>query len=375
MNMRKWIVGAAGAVLGFVVSIGARGADSRPVTAPPQGNAVTPPAVRFELVGKVEERPLLVTHDHTGRTFVVEQPGRLWMIKNGKIDEDHPYLELSEQIYSQGECGLLGLGSPKVRGERAVLHQLHHDQRAEADGDLRRQAAGAEHDPDDHRRVQGGPEGGVGGPEEVADAQGAGDRPAVREPQRRDDRVRPGRDALHRHGGRRQPAATRATTGRILACCWRRCCGSTWIIATANWGTRFRRIIPSSEGRALRGEIFAYGLRNPWRFSFDRQTGLLYAADVGEDRWEEVDIVKAGGNYGWSEREGLYPFNRNPMKKGERPPTTPPDEHPGFVDPIKAYWHDLGMSITGGYVYRGKAIPACRAGICMAIIRRGRSGG
>jgi quinoprotein glucose dehydrogenase len=106
-----------------------------------------------------------------------------------------------------------------------------------------------------------------------------------------------------------------------------------------------------------RKEIWCYGMRNPWRFCFDRQTGLLYAADVGEDRWEEIDIIQKGANYGWSVREGNYPFIRQPMKRGEKPPTAPSDDHPGFADPIKAYWHDLGMSITGGNVYRGMAIP------------------
>jgi glucose/arabinose dehydrogenase len=109
-----------------------------------------------------------------------------------------------------------------------------------------------------------------------------------------------------------------------------------------------------------RPEIWAYGVRNPWRFSFDRETGLLYAADVGEDRWEEVDIIQRGGNYGWSVREGYYPFNRNPRGKDEAPPTETPVPAPGFVGPIKTYYHDIGMSITGGYVYRGKAIPALR---------------
>jgi glucose/arabinose dehydrogenase len=109
-----------------------------------------------------------------------------------------------------------------------------------------------------------------------------------------------------------------------------------------------------------RPEIWAYGVRNPWRFSFDRETGLLYAADVGEDRWEEVDIIERGGNYGWSVREGNYPFNRNPRGKDEAMPTEKPKPAPGFVGPIKTYYHDIGMSITGGYVYRGKVIPGLR---------------
>jgi quinoprotein glucose dehydrogenase len=88
------------------------------------------------------------------------------------------------------------------------------------------------------------------------------------------------------------------------------------------------------------------GMRNPWRFCFDKQTGLLYAADVGEATWEEVDIIEKGKNYGWSLREGKHDFKPNP--KGIK-----------TTDPIFEYHHDVtAASITGGLVYRGKAIPA-----------------
>lgn len=98
-----------------------------------------------------------------------------------------------------------------------------------------------------------------------------------------------------------------------------------------------------------RGEIWAYGLRNPWRFSFDRQTGALWAGDVGQNAWEEIDLITKGGNYGWRLFEATHPFN-NPQKL----PATK------FIVPIHEYGHtpDGGFSITGGYVYRGTAVPA-----------------
>lgn len=96
-----------------------------------------------------------------------------------------------------------------------------------------------------------------------------------------------------------------------------------------------------------RGEIWAYGVRNPWRFSFDRLTGALWLADVGQNRWEEVDVVARGGNYGWNVYEGAMPY-RNPDR---RPPRD-------FAAPVFTYGHDAGCSITGGYVYRGRAVPA-----------------
>ncbi|MCX4240495.1 PQQ-dependent sugar dehydrogenase [Paraliomyxa miuraensis] len=97
---------------------------------------------------------------------------------------------------------------------------------------------------------------------------------------------------------------------------------------------------PFIDTPGARPEIFAYGLRNPWRCSFDRQVGTLWCGDVGQDAFEEVDIVTAGGNYGWNLREGKHPFERGQA-------TT------ALLDPIIEYGHDEGQSITGGYVYRG----------------------
>ena len=96
-----------------------------------------------------------------------------------------------------------------------------------------------------------------------------------------------------------------------------------------------------------RPEIFAFGLRNVWRFSFDRKTGELWAADVGQNRWEEVDIVISGGNYGWKVREGFAAFS----DKAEI-------SHGEAIDPIAVYGRKEGVSITGGYVYRGERFPA-----------------
>jgi uncharacterized repeat protein (TIGR03806 family) len=93
-------------------------------------------------------------------------------------------------------------------------------------------------------------------------------------------------------------------------------------------------------------EIYAFGLRNPWRWSFDRDNGALWLGDVGQNTWEEVDVVERGGNYGWKIREGAHC----------RPPTTG-CQTAGLIDPVAEYGHDLGIAITGGYVYRGRSIP------------------
>ncbi len=94
----------------------------------------------------------------------------------------------------------------------------------------------------------------------------------------------------------------------------------------------------------VRKEIFAWGMRNTWRFSFDPNTGWLWAGDVGQDTYEEVDIIQNGKNYGWRCYEGNHPYNLSGCNGVYEPP-------------IWEYSHSLGYSITGGYVYRGQNVP------------------
>ena len=97
-------------------------------------------------------------------------------------------------------------------------------------------------------------------------------------------------------------------------------------------------------------ELVALGLRNPWRFSFDRATGDLWIADVGQGDWEEIDVLRAGWsglpNFGWDIWEGRARFEDKPLGPGR------------LVQPVAVYSHDAGCSVTGGFVYRGKAVPA-----------------
>ena len=115
---------------------------------------------------------------------------------------------------------------------------------------------------------------------------------------------------------------------------------------------------PDMGERSARREIFAYGLRNPWRFSWDAKTGDLWAGDVGQNLWEEVDLITNGGNYGWNVREGAHHFKPGPV--GAQ-----------YVEPIMEYphqtrqqpqgmfpGHSVGLCVIGGYVYRGKKSPA-----------------
>jgi glucose/arabinose dehydrogenase len=122
---------------------------------------------------------------------------------------------------------------------------------------------------------------------------------------------------------------------------------------------------PFVETPGARPEVWSYGLRNPWRFSFDRATGDLYIADVGQSNWEEVNYASAasgagrGVNYGWSIMEGLECFAANPC------------DQDGLTLPVLQYGHDQGCSITGGYVYRGTAAPSLQGHYLYADFCRG----
>jgi glucose/arabinose dehydrogenase len=106
-------------------------------------------------------------------------------------------------------------------------------------------------------------------------------------------------------------------------------------------------------------EIWAYGFRNPFRFSFDSVTGELIVGDVGQNHIEEIDVVTKGGNFGWRVKEGTFLFDPN----GDEPgfvTANSPGEPPGLIDPLAQYDHDEGIAVVGGFVYRGTAIPALR---------------
>jgi glucose/arabinose dehydrogenase len=105
---------------------------------------------------------------------------------------------------------------------------------------------------------------------------------------------------------------------------------------------------PFMKTPGYRPEIFALGLRNPWGLSIDPTTGLFWCADVGQERAEEINLIVKGGNYGWSFREGKETF----VGRTDAPPS-----ESKFIDPIHIYARDAGLSVTGGIVYRGKALP------------------
>lgn len=108
----------------------------------------------------------------------------------------------------------------------------------------------------------------------------------------------------------------------------------------------------AGNARGYREEIFASGLRNPWRLSFDQPTGRIWVADVGQATWEEVDVIQSGRNYGWDCREGGHAYTGPPGG-----PSTACASAVDLVDPVWEYRHETGnISVTGGYVYRGPTV-------------------
>ena len=273
------------------------------------------------------ESPLFLTHagDGSGRLFVVEQPGRVRVLELGKL-LSVPFLDVTERVLFGGEQGLLGLAFHPYyrRNGRFFVNYNRKSDGATVLAEYRREQPNAASREERVLMVV---------PQPYANHNGG--------------MIAFGPDGYlyigRGDGGSRGDPGNRAQNphellGKILRIDVDH--GDLYAIPADN---------PFAKGGG-RPEIYAYGLRNPWRFSFDSYTGELWVADVGQNKWEEIDLVTRGGNYGWRTMEGFHCFE----------PATD-CQTAGLTVPIMEYFHEAGRcSIIGGYVYRGTTIASLR---------------
>jgi glucose/arabinose dehydrogenase len=316
-------------------------ATATPVLATPAGPSADNSSFKFRKIAGGLDSPVYVTGagDGSGRLFIVEQIGRIRIVKNGVLLPT-PFLDIRSLVASGGERGLLSVAfHPQFKENGAfVVDYTRASTTPEAVGDTviaRYRATPSTAD--------------------VASRATGQTLMVIDQPQANHNGglVKFGPDGLLYIGlgdggsrgdvglGHAPPGNGQSLTtllGKILR---------IGVEATG----RYR--IPAGNpdlGQAARREIWAFGLRNPWRFSFDKATGDLYIGDVGQNAWEEVDyqpVAFAGGaNYGWPVWEGGHRYRTGQSVSGD-------------TKPIVNYAHTGGVcAVTGGYVYRGTRIPA-----------------
>lgn len=274
------------------------------------------------------DRPVELTHagDGTNRLFLLEQEGRIRVFSNdANVLSASVYLDIKRKVSSEGEMGLLGLAFHPNFKQNGYFF-VYYTKRNPLESVLARyqvtSASQAVVDPgtetiilrfaqpyDNHNggKIAFGPDGYL----YIATGDGGA------------------------WGDPHQNAQSKSSwLGKILRIDVDRSDKGTYGIPADN---------PFANNReGFREEIFAFGLRNPWRFSFDRKTGQLWAGDVGQKEFEEINLITKGGNYGWRLKEGNRCYN----------PRT--DCDPGnLIAPIHTYPREEGISVTGGVVYRG----------------------
>lgn len=299
-------------------------------------------ALRLELLTDQIHAPVVMAAppDTTGRLFVGQKEGKIWILRNHQVNPI-PFLDLSDRVVrlnpGYDERGLLGLAfSPHFAEDgkcyvyysapisttgynhQGVLaeYQVSREYPDRADPATERVLLRVPEPESNHNGgdIHFGPDGYLY--LALGDGGGSGDR----------------------HGDRGNGQDLQTLLGKILRIDVR---GEPYAIPEDN---------PFAGRKDARGEIWAYGLRNPWRISFDRQTGTLFAGDVGQNHHEEVDVIRRGGNYGWRLMEGLQPYALDS-----------PIDTAGLVAPIATYDHaHTGVSVIGGYVYRGHNLPFLR---------------
>jgi len=276
--------------------------------------------------------PVFLTHagDSTDRVFVIEQAGRIKVFPNSSSSSTAKvFLDITDRVLSGGERGLLGLAfHPDF--ENNGFFYVNYTFSANGNDSTRIARFNVTSNPDSadknselqilkfdqpYSNHNGG---WIGfGPEDGYLYIGTGDGGSGGDPQNNGQSIT-------------------TMLGKILRIDVDS--GTPYDIPTTN-------PFYDSTGNVAR-EIYAWGMRNPWRCSFDPVTGWLWAGDVGQNAWEEIDLIENGKNYGWRCYEGTHTYN------------TAGCNYPEYIDPIWEYGHSPECSITGGYVYRGPGVPS-----------------
>lgn len=289
------------------------------------------PDIRLHKVAEGISDPVAITHagDQSNRLFVLEQDGRIRVIDNDRLLQK-PFLDIRHKVRSGGEKGLLGIAfhpyfkdngrffvnyTANQNGLKTIIAEYRVEKNGDINIDKEKVLLTLAQPWGNHNggQLAFGPDGylyiafGDGG---------SGDDP---------------------HNNGQKLSTLLGSIARIDVD--KNSKDLAYGIPVDN---------PFVGQKNARPEIWAYGLRNPWRFSFDSATGELYAADVGQDDVEEINIIEKGKNYGWRIMEG-------PICT---PGVSDTCDKTDLTLPIYSYTHATGMSITGGYVYRGKAFPA-----------------
>lgn len=289
------------------------------------------PRITLREVARGLEQPvhIAVAPGTPGRLYVVEQSGVVRIVEAGTVRKE-PFLDIRRQVDSGGEKGLLAIVfHPRFRDNREFfVNYTAQDGRGLHTRVSRFRAVSADRADVDTESVllridqpYGNHNGGqlAFGPDGYLYI-GMGDGGSANDP-------------------RRHAQNPDSLLGKLLRIDVDR--------TEAGRGYGVPADNPFVDRKGFRPEIWALGLRNPWRFSFDAGSGALWLADVGQDRVEEINVIRKGGNYGWHVMEGDI---CNPAI-GRRCDAS------GFDPPVFVYRHPDGFSVTGGFVYRGRAIP------------------
>ena len=294
--------------------------------------AVTAPAVRLQKLPQTFTKPVYLTAapGDASRLFVVEKTGKIVIVQNG-ARLAKPFLDITSKVSTGGEQGLLSMAFDPQYASNGRFYVDYTN----VNGDTRVvRYAVSKGDPN------------------VANAGSARTVLSVHQPY------------SNHNGGQLQFGPD----GRLYVGLGDGGSEGDPNHYGQNRATLLSKILRLNVSVSpVKVQKYAMGLRNPWRFSFDARTGALWIGDVGQDKWEEVDYLRpgapAGANFGWSAYEGTHVYNSAIAASVKKSSLT---------WPVTQYSHSVGNAVTGGYVYRGTAIPALRGFYIFADFASGR---